>query len=176
MLPFKVEFRPGEPPYREIAFAATRAIVSGILAPGSPFPSVRELSQELKINPNTAHKVVGELRGAGLLEVRPGIGTVVTDLPPPSPAERQALLTRPVEELVVEAARLGLTLSQLQDAVAERWSDLFGPGTEADKEADGEDRPELSSEPEESRAPHAHPAPEPSPAARSHTEPEPERR
>ncbi len=130
MLPFKVEFRPGEPPYREIAFAATRAIVSGTLPPGSPFPSVRELSQELKINPNTAHKVVGELTGTGLIEVRPGIGTVVTELPPPSTRERQALLSRTVEELVVEAARLGLGHDELQAAIAERWTELLGSPNE----------------------------------------------
>ena len=50
---------------------------------GDPFPSVRALSQALKINPNTAHKVVGQtLTDEGLLAVRPGIGTVVADARP----------------------------------------------------------------------------------------------
>lgn len=149
MLPFKVEFRPGEPPYREIAFAATRAIVSGVLTPGSPFPSVREMSQELKVNPNTAHKVVGELTGTGLLEVRPGIGTVVADLPPPSARDRKALLSRSIEELVVEAARLGLNHEELRDAVSQRWHDLLGSES---------------------------PPPDASPLTSAHAEPEPERR
>ena len=77
MLPFDVELRGGESPYRQIVYAATKAIVSGELAPGDPFPSVRELSQALKINPNTGQKVIAELTRDGLLEVRPGIGTVV---------------------------------------------------------------------------------------------------
>jgi DNA-binding transcriptional regulator YhcF (GntR family) len=34
------------------------------------FPSVRELSTVLKINPNTAHKVVTQMVAEGLLEVR----------------------------------------------------------------------------------------------------------
>ena len=61
MLPFSVEIKAGESPYRQIVYAATKAIVSGELAPGAAFPSVRELSQALKINPNTAQKVVAEL-------------------------------------------------------------------------------------------------------------------
>jgi DNA-binding transcriptional MocR family regulator len=56
-------------------------MVSGQLRPGDPFPSVRALSKELKINPNTAHKIVAHLVNEGLLETRPGIGTVVAALP-----------------------------------------------------------------------------------------------
>src|SRR6478609_1192856 len=106
MLPFPVALKPGESPYRQVVYAATRAIVSGDLPTGATFPSVRELSQALKINPNTAQKIVGELIRAGLLEVRPGIGTVVAAVPRGSAAERRALLSDEVEELVVEAKRL----------------------------------------------------------------------
>ena len=41
----------------------------------------RTLSQELKINPNTAHKVVSQLISEGMLEVHPGLGTVAAELP-----------------------------------------------------------------------------------------------
>src|SRR5215475_3073086 len=82
MIPFRVEFRPGDPIYEQLVYAATKAVISGRLRPGDPFPSVRSLSKEFKINPNTAHKVVNRLVAVGLLEVRPGFGTVVTDRPP----------------------------------------------------------------------------------------------
>lgn len=131
MLPFAVTLRSGESPYRQIVYAATRAVVSGELKPGSPFPSVRELSQTLKINPNTAHKVVAELIRGGILEVHPGIGTVVTSGRRASAAERRALLSNEVEQLVVEAKRLGLTKQDVTSAVADRWSDLFGNDRDA---------------------------------------------
>jgi DNA-binding FadR family transcriptional regulator len=67
-------------------------MVSGQLRPGDPFPSVRALSKELKINPNTAHKIVAHLVNEGLLETRPGIGTVVAVLPDSSRKERTQLL------------------------------------------------------------------------------------
>lgn len=126
MLPFAVTLVTGQSPYRQIVYAATKAVVSGELAPGAPFPSVRELSQALKINPNTAHKVVAELVRDGLLEVRPGIGTVVTQGRRASAAERRALMSKEVEELVVEAKRLGLTKDDVTKAVDARWAELFG--------------------------------------------------
>lgn len=126
MLPFDVELRPGESPYRQIVYAATKAVVSGDLSPGAPFPSVRVLSQALKVNPNTAHKVVAELVRVGILEVLPGVGTVVADRGPASTEERRALLLDDVERLLVEAKRLGLSQREVQDAVAERWRELFG--------------------------------------------------
>jgi len=126
MLPFDVELKPGESPYRQVVYAATKAVVSGELSPGAPFPSVRVLSQALKVNPNTAHKVVAELVRAGLLEVLPGVGTVVAEWGPATPQERRALLSEEVEHLLVEAKRLGLSRREVLDAVAARWEELFG--------------------------------------------------
>jgi len=138
MLPFHVDLRPGASPYRQIVYAATRAVVSGELLPGSPFPSVRILSQELKVNPNTAHKVVAELVRVGILDVLPGVGTVVAEWGPSSPEERRLLLSEEVERLLVEARRLGLTERDVHDAVAERWAELFegiGVGGSRDRDA-----------------------------------------
>lgn len=126
MLPFPVALKAGESPYRQIVFAATKAVLSGELAPGAPFPSVRELSQALKINPNTAQKVVAELVREGLLEVRPGVGSFVAGGRRATAAERRALLSREVEQLVVEAKRLGLSRDEVSNAVAARWAELFG--------------------------------------------------
>lgn len=126
MLPFAIALKPGDSPYRQVVYAATRAIVSGELTPGDAFPSVRELSQALKINPNTAQKVIAELVRDGLLAVRPGVGTVVTDGRRASAAERRALLSDAVEQLVVEAKRLGLEKDDVITAVSARWTSLFG--------------------------------------------------
>ena|SRR5512146_58579 len=126
MLPFSVEIKAGESPYRQIVYAATKAIVSGELAPGAAFPSVRELSQALKINPNTAQKVVAELVRDGMLDVHPGVGTVVAEGRRASAGERRSLLSDEVEQLVVEARRLGLREAEVLSAVSRRWAELFG--------------------------------------------------
>jgi GntR family transcriptional regulator len=126
-LPFSVTFRPGESPWREVYFAATRAILAGDMAPATRFPSVRDISQTLRINSNTAHKVVAELVRDGLLQVKPGIGTVVTEAPRVPESVRQRLLDEDIERLVVEARRVGLTQAEVMRALQDRWSTLFGP-------------------------------------------------
>jgi GntR family transcriptional regulator len=140
VLPFAVDLAPGESPYRQLVFAATRAIVAGVLAPGDLFPSVRELSTELKINPNTAHKAVQELIRDGLIEVRPGIGTVVLTPRRSSAQERKQWLTDAVEALVVEARRLGLTHEEVADALAVRWRALDPDARARRRAAAGEAR------------------------------------
>ena len=124
MIPFRLTFEPGIPVHEQATFAAKKAMMSGQLRPGDPFPSVRALSKALKINPNTAHKVITQLTLDGLLEVRPGIGTVVTRRPVSSRADRRRLLGREVEQLTVEAKKLGLRLEEVQESVAEHWSQL----------------------------------------------------
>ena len=121
MLPFTVELRTGASVYEQLVYAVQRAIVSNQLSPGDRFPSIRTLSQELRINPNTAQKVVTRLVDQGLLAVQPGVGTLVARLPEPSPRERSSLLVHEAEQLVVEARRLSLTLEQVLDAVQHHW-------------------------------------------------------
>lgn len=131
MLPFTVVLTSGQAPYRQIVYAATKAVVSGEMKSGDAFPSVRELSQALKINPNTAQKVIAELVRDGILEVRPGIGTIVAVARRASAAERRELLSKEVEQLLVEAKRLGLNKNEVEKAVASRWSQLFGNDRDA---------------------------------------------
>jgi GntR family transcriptional regulator len=82
------------------------------------------LSKALKINPNTAHKVIGQLIADGLIEVQPGLGTVVAERPASSAGERAHLLKNELEQLVVEAKRLGLTLDEITEAMAAHWERL----------------------------------------------------
>jgi GntR family transcriptional regulator len=135
VLPFPVTLVPGESPYRQVVYAATKAVVSGVMPPGAPFPSVRELSQALRINPNTAHKVVQELVRNGVLQVLPGVGTVVAEASRASRAERRALLSTQVEQLVVEARRLGVSEQDVLDAVAARWAELSGATSKSSRAA-----------------------------------------
>jgi GntR family transcriptional regulator len=121
MLPFEVVFRAGEPVYEQVMYAVKRAVATGQLAAGSRFPAVRALSQELRINPNTAHKIVAALTAEGVLLVHPGIGTVVAHPAAGSVEDRAALLNEELERLVVEARRLGLDEEKVTAAVRRHW-------------------------------------------------------
>jgi len=128
VIPFRVDLRPGGTIHEQVIFAATKAMVCGQLRPGDTFPSVRALSRELKINPNTAHKVIAHLISAGLLDVRPGVGTVVAARSGASRAEKTGLLENQLEELVVEGKRLGIELQDIQEAVEKHWKRLQRKG------------------------------------------------
>ena len=119
MLPFTIALRPGEPIFDQVVYAVTRAVVTGQLRSGDNFPSVRALSLALKINPNTAHKIVAALVEDGLLEVRPGIGTVVTDM---LRRAHNLGIDDEVERLVIEARRAGMTLQQVITVVRDHWT------------------------------------------------------
>lgn len=127
VIPFRLVIRPGVPIYEQAVYAATRAIVAGQLREGDSFPSVRTLSRELRINPNTAHKVIAQLLNDGLIESRPGIGTVVAALPRSNATQRTELLNRQIEELVVEAKRLSIDLEEVTSAISRHWKYLSTP-------------------------------------------------
>jgi GntR family transcriptional regulator len=133
VIPFSVHFRPGVPLFEQVVYAAQKAMISGQLLPGAPFPSVRALSRELKINPNTAHKIVAQLVSDGLLETRPGIGNVVAARPDSTRKERTQLLGREVEQLVVEAKRLGIARDDILSSIAQHW-DRLTPGPDQDQD------------------------------------------
>jgi len=123
---FRFTLQPGSSIFDQVVFAATKAFVSGEFQPGQAFPSVRALAADLKIHPNTAHKVVQHLIQERWLEVQPGIGTVVAARPPARAGDRQRLLQHEVEQLVVEALRVGVELNDVIDALETRWARLAG--------------------------------------------------
>jgi GntR family transcriptional regulator len=122
MLPFAVSLRAGIPIYEQVVYAVTKAVVSGQLRGGDEFPSVRVLSQELRINPNTAHKIVAALIDDGLLEVRPGIGTIVASHPRTVEPARRLEIDNQAERLVVESKRIGLGLQDVLASIRRHWA------------------------------------------------------
>jgi GntR family transcriptional regulator len=98
------------------------------------FPSVRALSRNLKVNPNTAHKVVASLAASGLLETQPGIGTVVAALPEARKSERTQLLGPEMEQLVVEAKKLGIGIEDVLTSLSAHWKRLSGPASPKDSD------------------------------------------
>lgn len=120
VFPFRMVPQPGVPVGEQVVFAAKKAILSGRLRPGDPFPSVRALGRAMKIHANTAQKVIAQLAAEGLLEVQPGIGTLVAQPPQPSNG-RARLLSRELEQLTVQARQLGVSLEELRTALDECW-------------------------------------------------------
>ncbi len=126
MVPFKIKFAPGQSIFDQVVFAAIKSILAGELKAGEAFPSVRTLALDLKIHPNTAHKVVQHLIQERWLTMQPGVGTLVAAPPKARAGDRKRLLEDEVEKLVVEAMRVGAGLGEVKQAVEDTWTDLRG--------------------------------------------------
>lgn len=124
MTPFKLNPKSGQSIFDQMVFAATKAMLGGALKPGEPFPSVRTLAADLKVHPNTAHKVIQHLIQERWLISSPGIGTHVAETPNARSGDRRRLLSDEVEQLVVEARRVGASLDEVQESVRAHWQSL----------------------------------------------------
>jgi DNA-binding transcriptional regulator YhcF (GntR family) len=126
MLPFFIDLNLGLPVTEQILFAVKKAVVTGQLRPGDRFPSTRALSQELRINPNTAQKVVSALVAEGVLITTPAKGSVVAEPEYRGRKESVELLGEEFERLMVEARKLGLDEDDVHAAVSAHWRKLDG--------------------------------------------------
>lgn len=100
------------PIYRQIMDEIRRAIAMDLILTDEPLPSVRQLSTELRINPNTVQQAYRELERGGVVYVRRGRGTFVAEAVSRA-AERRALLLEVARSTLREVHRHGLTADEL---------------------------------------------------------------
>jgi len=72
-----MEFDKNVPIYIQIMDEIKHRIIAGTLKAGDKVPSVRDLADELKVNPNTIVRAYQELERDGLTETRRGMGTFI---------------------------------------------------------------------------------------------------
>lgn len=105
------------PIWRQIEEGMRRMIALGALTPGAAVPSVRELAQQLRVNPNTVARAYQRLTDAGVFTVRRGEGTFVAQQPTVlRRSERAAALRDAAARYAGTAAAVG---ASLEDAIAE---------------------------------------------------------
>jgi GntR family transcriptional regulator len=73
---FKID--EGSPIYRQILETFIRQIACGQWSPGEKLPSIREVAEMARVNPNTIARAFQELERTGLAETKRGEGTFVT--------------------------------------------------------------------------------------------------
>jgi GntR family transcriptional regulator len=94
----------------------------GTLRPKERLPTVRKLAGELTIAPNTVVKAYNELQRMGLIQSRPGVGTVIVAEPGKAVREQQVEdLYQRLGVLVRDAVGLGIT----EDELWERFDTEF---------------------------------------------------
>lgn len=122
-----IRVRPDSPVpiYEQILTQVVFAIANGDLPAGEMLPSVRDLSAELVVNPNTVVRAYQELERLGLIAPRRGLGMEVTaDAAKISRDRRKAIVLTRLRDALREAAAAGLDADDVCQMVAAEWPKL----------------------------------------------------
>lgn len=120
-----IDPRDTRPIWSQIEEGVRHLVARGSLSPGAAVPSVRDMARELQVNPATVSKAYQRLTDTGILHVRRGEGTFVSEEPPG--VEESHLARRLREEAVRYASlavTLGATLDQAMDTLEAAWRTL----------------------------------------------------
>jgi GntR family transcriptional regulator len=118
---FQIDSASRVPIYRQLGQQIREAVARGRLATDQRLPSVRDLSRQLVINPNTVARVYTELERDGVLNTRPGLGVFVAQ--PRNDLTRRARkdrLTALTDQLLTEAVHLAFSADEVLTLVSER--------------------------------------------------------
>lgn len=127
---FKVDPSSGVAIYLQIVRQIKFAIAERTLRPGQLLPSVRELSQQLTVNPNTVTRAIQELQAEGLVETLRGRGVIVCQgAVPKCRAQRKKLVAERIEGVLAEALHAGLSGDEIQQIVQQKIKTLDGKVT-----------------------------------------------
>jgi GntR family transcriptional regulator len=118
----KIDTKDATPIFRQIDDEIRRLVAIGALPPGGAIPSVRDLARELRVNPATVAKAYQKLTDAGVLTVRRGEGTFVSEnLPAARKGERREALRSAAEKFAGTAMTAGASLDEATGEVEAAW-------------------------------------------------------
>jgi GntR family transcriptional regulator len=118
-----VDLKSGVPIYRQIIDQVKSGIATGTVGPGDRLPTVRQLSVDLSVNPNTVSRAYNELELTGLVETHMGSGTFIGDKRVErDEVEHRRILDQICQEFLSRASAHGFTLDDIVDNLEQRRS------------------------------------------------------
>lgn len=109
----QVDLKSRIPLYLQIVQSVKNDVISGSLQANDKLPSVRELSAELIINPNTIHKAFRMLEQEGFIYSLPGKGNYIMELKNAKVKEQQEQALKEIAASVERAYRLGVSRDEI---------------------------------------------------------------
>ncbi|WP_145093590.1 GntR family transcriptional regulator [Rosistilla carotiformis] len=122
-----VEPASGEAIYAQIVRQIKFAIADQTLRPGQLLPSVRQLSQQVTVNPNTVARAYQQLQADGIIETLRGQGVVVCKgALQACRKQRKQIVAQRIEGVLTEALHGGLSVQEIDQIVQQKLKSLDG--------------------------------------------------
>lgn len=110
---FELDVRSRKPIYEQLTDKVKEMIMHGILRADEQLPSVRALSSQLTVNPNTIQKAYRELEREGYIYSLQGKGNFVAAMQQEHNESKRAELKTELLRLMAEAVYLGFTENEI---------------------------------------------------------------
>lgn len=111
----------GLPIYQQIVKQVKYLVSSGALTPDEELPPIRQLAEQLLINPNTVARAYRELENAGVVYKRGTAGTFVARSSSPlARKERMKIVRQRIDALLADARHLGIDLEDIKKLLEQR--------------------------------------------------------
>lgn len=114
---FQIDAMSRVPVYEQIVEQTERFLLSGVLAPGTKMPSVRSLSLDLSVNPNTIQKAYSELERRGFVKPVPGKGMFISEQVGECLGEVRKSKLETIRAVLVQGKQAGLTRADVEQCV-----------------------------------------------------------
>lgn len=116
---FTIDIADRTPLFLQLVNKTEEYVRIGVLKPGDRLPSVRKLTAEIGINPNTIQKAYDELSSRGIVESAAGRGSFITKNSVEILRERARKRLPELTELVRELHSSGLDGEEIRKTVEE---------------------------------------------------------
>ncbi|WP_100406832.1 GntR family transcriptional regulator [Bacillus solitudinis] len=121
------------PLYEQVVEQVKELVAKGIIEEGEKLPSVRDLSSQIVLNPNTVSKAYKELERQGVIITLRGKGTFVADASKrmSDPRKREAV-KKQIQKLVIEANYADVSKEKFVNWVNKEFQALEGKKSDED--------------------------------------------
>ncbi|WP_366248613.1 GntR family transcriptional regulator [Terribacillus aidingensis] len=117
---FELDLRSGKPIYEQIVDKFKELIINQVLETDEKLPSVRELAQQLTINPNTIQKAYRELENQELIYSVKGRGSFVNAISLQVDPQKVKQMQEEMKKLLTEALYIGMTADEIRNVVEQQ--------------------------------------------------------
>lgn len=114
-----IDFRSRTPIYEQLINEIKSMAVSGTVSPDEKLPSVRQLSAELGINPNTIQKAYTELERTGVIYTASGKGSFISPDTEALSAGHRKKISCELSAKIAEALAAGITVEEIAKLTSE---------------------------------------------------------